>query len=484
MKKYLFITILVCLHLSLFPGGLVTNTNQSAMFTRFQCRDATIDIDAAYYNPAGLVHFSNGFFLSVNNMSVGEAWLIESDYENYSDNTGQFNGRVLTPFVPSLYAVYKKGRFAFSGSVNIISGKGNVQYNDGLPSLERQVADLVPYYEANIDPLLTGDIQDYDISAEFSLKSFFPGFQVNVAYMISDYWSVATGLRIVRGKNDYRGSIQGLSISGTNVEGDFEKDPVDFLRTLAADASDDTTAAKLNDMADNIEQKITGEIEAVQLGYGIAPVLGINYAPSLYTNWAMKYEFKTRLSLTTDIPDYLRDIVVIDGDTILADGAETIADIPAMLSFGLTRRTSNRFMYYAGIHYYFDKPIDFDGSKNLDIEMIDKNSYEVAFGAEYELSNAIRISAGWLLYRPGVNKEYQKETRYSLPSNTLGTGLGIRVSDLVDINLGLSYTLYKKDEVEYIRTSETLARDSSVKEYYDKRTFVIAFGIDFLFGEN
>ena len=483
MKKYLFISVLVCLQINLFAGGLVTNNNQSALFTRFQCRDATIDIDAAYYNPAGLVHFSDGFFLSVNNMSIGEALLIESKYENYADQTKEFNGRVLTPFFPAIYSVYKKGRFAFSGSLNIISGSGNIKYNNGLSSFERQVADLVPYYRTILDTIINGNITNYEISAEFNLKSFFPSIQFNLAYMVNDYWSVAAGLRTVRARKHYRGSIQGITISGTDLNGDFREDPVEYLRNTAEDANEPTSTT-LNNIANNLEQKITREVDAVQMGYGLAPILSVNYAPSLYTNWAVKYEFKTNLKLTTDIPDRLRDIVIIEKDTVLIDGAVVVADIPAMLSVGLTRRPSNKFMYYAGIHYYFDKPIDFDGSENLSIDMIERNSYEIAFGAEYKLTNIIRLSAGWLFSRPGINKEFQKETRYSLPSNTLGGGMGVRVSELIDLNFGISYTLYKKDVVESTRDSDILPNPSEVSEYYDKRTFVIAVGVDFLFGEN
>lgn len=482
MKKLVFI-VMVCLSPVLFAGGLVTNTNQSAMFTRFQCRDATIDIDAAYYNPAGLVHFSDGYFLSINNMSIGEVWKIESNYENFTDTNKEFTGRVQTPLFPSLYTVYKTGRFAFSGSVNIISGSGKVNYKNSLPSLERQVADLVPYYQNYLDTLIAGDITDYEVDAEFSLRSFFPGLQFNVAYLINNKWSLAAGLRMVRGKKYYKGSINSISVSGTNVDGVFEKDPVEYLRTIAENASE-PTASDLNNIADNIEDRITREIDAVQLGYGFTPVLSVNYARSLYTNWAVKYEFKTKLGLTTDIPDQLRDIVIIDGDTVLVDGAEVASDIPAMLSIGLTRRPSNRFMFYAGVHYYFDKPVDFDGFGSLSMEMIETNSYELAYGAEYKLSNTLRISAGWLLTHPGVKEEYQEATRFSLASNTLGGGIGWRISDLIDFNLGVSYTLYKKDEVESERISETLARSTDVKEYYDKRTFVIALGVDFLFGEN
>jgi len=483
MKRSIFISVLICMYINIFAGGLVTNTNQSAMFTRFQCRDATIDIDAAYYNPAGLVHFSDGFFLSVNNMAIGETWLIESDYENYTDKSKEFNGKVLTPLYPSLYTVYKRGKFAFSGSVNIVSGSGEISYNNGLSSLERQVADLVPYYQSNLDTLINGSITGYEVNAEFSLKSFFPSIQFNMAYQINDYWSAAAGLRLVRAKHTYQGSINNITIKGTNLEGSFEKDPVEFIRSVADDAPVNVSG-DLYEIADNLEQRITREVDAVQLGYGLTPVLSVNYAPTLYTNWAIKYEFRTNLKLTTDIPNHLKNIVTVDNDTILIDGSQIVADIPAMLSIGLTRRPSNKFMYYAGVHYYFDKPVDFDGSTTLSIDMIEKNSYEIAFGAEYRLSSAIRISAGWLMSRPGVNKQYQKETRYSLPSNSFGTGLGIRFSDLIDLNLGLSYTMYKKDEVQYVRTSEMIVGSTEVTEYYDKRTMIFSVGVDFLFGEN
>lgn len=476
------------MHAGLFAGGLVTNTNQSAMFTRFQCRDATIDVDAAYYNPAGLVHFSNGFFFSINNLSIGEVDLITSDYENFTEPQ-DFKGRVLTPIFPAIYAVYKRGRFAFSGGINLIGGRGSAKYETGLPSIERKIADLIPYIRNNLetvdeavtdvsgsDPLYS-NITDYDLNAEYTARSLHPGFQLNMAYMINDYLSVATGLRIVRGKNTYKGTLTGINISGTNADGDFKQDPADYLREIANTIAD-TLLPSLENTADLVEIRSTMNLDVVELGYGFTPVISIDYAPSLYTNWAVKYEFKTRLRLETNVIDGK------NGGGIFEDGQEVIADMPAMLSMGLTRRPSNKFMYYAGIHYYFDKPIDFDGSRDQIIDMIDKNSYELAFGAEYKFGSAIRVSAGWLLTRPGINKEYQSERRYSLPSNTMGGGVGIRLSDLIDLNLGLSYTLYKKDDKEYSYTPESTTTSVDVTEYYDTRTFVFAVGLDFLFGEN
>ena len=51
MKRSLF-TAVAALLLSgtLLAGGIVTNTNQSAMYTRMAARQATLDIDAVYFN--------------------------------------------------------------------------------------------------------------------------------------------------------------------------------------------------------------------------------------------------------------------------------------------------------------------------------------------------------------------------------------------------------------------------------------------------
>jgi long-chain fatty acid transport protein len=52
---------------SIIAGGLVTNTNQSASWVRLPARNASVGIDAAYFNPAGLMKLENGFHLSVSN---------------------------------------------------------------------------------------------------------------------------------------------------------------------------------------------------------------------------------------------------------------------------------------------------------------------------------------------------------------------------------------------------------------------------------
>ncbi|MDD2197635.1 MAG: aromatic hydrocarbon degradation protein, partial [Bacteroidales bacterium] len=106
---------------TLYAGGIVTNTNQSASFIRMPAQDATISIEGVYYNPAGLVHLDNGFHVSVNSQTIMQTREISSTFPMNQQN---FQGDVFAPVFPTFYAVYKKDKVAYSLGVNPIGGGG------------------------------------------------------------------------------------------------------------------------------------------------------------------------------------------------------------------------------------------------------------------------------------------------------------------------------------------------------------------------
>ncbi len=491
MKK-LFVLLLASLYSSiLLAGGLVTNLDQSAMFTRFQCRDATLDVDAAFYNPAGLVHMNDGFYLSLNNNTMGQLKMITTEYENLTDGQKDFDGKVGVPVFPATYAVYKTGRFAFSFAANPIGGDGKTKYSEGLPSSELYMSDAVQVVRNTLSIVndlvvaatsVDGDydnITGYELELATESKNLIMGYQGNVAFQINPYISVAAGARVVHANKWVRSEVKDYFIVGNNALGSFKINPADYSRFLSF-LLDSIATKPLDDLADDVERREQDiETDVSFSGVGVTPIISINYAPSLTTNISFKYEFKTNLDILTKVNNGK------DGNSgEYKDGATVIADIPAMLSLGITRIPTNRLMFYAGIHYYFDKPIDFDGYENINIDMIEKNSYEFGFGGEYKINSKYRISSGVLITRPGVNAEYQNEKRYAIPSNTIGAGIGLRLSSLIDLNIGGSYTLYKLTEAGYEYTPEDGETASvNVSQYYDTRTWILSVGVDFLFGE-
>ncbi|MDO9341265.1 MAG: hypothetical protein Q7T72_12160 [Bacteroidales bacterium] len=233
--------------------------------------------------------------------------------------------------------------------------------------------------------------------------------------------------------------------------------------------------AKANTMTANAAATQNIEVDAEESGMGYTPILSANFSPSEKLNIAIKYEFKTKLELTTKVNDN-------KGGGVFTDGVKVIADMPAMFAAGVEYKPMDKLLVSASMNYYFDKNVDYDGSKTAPhINMIDKNFTEYALGLEYGLSEKLRASAGWLGTFTGVNANYQNDQGYSLNTNSFGGGVGYRITPMIDLNLGGSYTIYKEWTKSFDHMLGTKAMP--VKETYNKNTWVVAVGLDFYFGK-
>ncbi len=545
MKKLLMFIVAASLGGTLLAGGLVTNTNQSALYTRLQSRNASTSLDAVYYNPAGLTKLGDGFFLSVSNQTVGQTRTITSTYPNLLSSAmpKEYLGNVSAPLFPSIYAAYKTGRFAFSAGINPIGGGGGATYETGLPSFEMMVADLVPLLNSQVPAIPT---TAYEADIFFEGSSVYFGYQVNASFEVNEYISVAAGVRMVTAKNTYNGHIKDISINpnypsfGANYNGtnmvlasDFFTSGATTLNTLAGGATlyaaqigtaitggaDPATllsdlitdpvqlataqaiitaagqnpagmnigtaqvvltgaapvfASKAEDLSDYAEMTQDRLVDAQQTGKGWTPMISVNFTLSENLNVAFKYEFKTKLELTTALTDN-------KGGGIFAEGEKLIADMPAVLSAGFEYKPFDKLLLSGSMNLFFDDKVDYDGSADLNINMIEKNFKELAFGVQYDVSDKLRASAGWLGTYTGVNSNYLNDQRYSSNTNSIGAGVGYRINDMIDLNVGGAYTMYDLGVKEYNHFLGTFP--VPVKETYDKGTWVIAVGLDFSFGK-
>ena len=65
-------------------GGLLTNTNQSAAFLRSVARGTSLDADAVYFNPAGVVFMENGFHIALGDQMAKQTRTITSTYAPFA----------------------------------------------------------------------------------------------------------------------------------------------------------------------------------------------------------------------------------------------------------------------------------------------------------------------------------------------------------------------------------------------------------------
>ena len=168
MRKILLTFALVCFAANLMAGGLVTNTNQSAAWTRLMCRGASLDVDAVYYNPAGTVMMEKGLHFSVSNQTITQTRWINTNFPLLDGvtptQTREYIGDVFAPAFPSIYGVFNMGKIAVSAAFNPIGGGGGATFSDGIPRIEYDPS-LIAY------SLSDYGVTGYDLEAKF--RSFF-----------------------------------------------------------------------------------------------------------------------------------------------------------------------------------------------------------------------------------------------------------------------------------------------------------------------
>jgi long-subunit fatty acid transport protein len=542
MRKLFTIVAAMFITGSLLAGGLVTNINQSAAWVRLPSRNASIGIDAVYYNPAGLMSMENGFHLNISNQSVLQNRTIINYYAgpggSYGLNEHRYKGTVNAPVFPGVYAAYKLDKLAFSFGFNPIGGGGGAEFKKGLPSFEMSPSDLVPSLRAS------QGADAYKLDAYFKGSSIFFGYQGNVSYKVNDWLSVAVGVRYVTAKNTYEGHLQDIEVLlpggwtradvimggiatsatgaaaattgliGAGVPGTLTLAQVQGLGYISAlqraqlegaltafgyptatpvaqaDAIFKGAAAKYTATATLLGDQTA---DVTQTGSGIAPIISVNFTPSENLNIAVKYEFATKLELSNETKQDL--LVAYDATgapiTMFPNGEKTRNDMPAMLSVGLNYKLSPSLKLSLGTYYFFDKSANYGHKYDNDQisstpsvaisneDIITKNGMLVSGGLEYTVSEKLLLSCGYQYGNQGVNKLYQSDLSYGLATHTFGIGGAYNFSDKIQVNLGLGYTRYMGDTKTISHVMNTSVYQA--EESYGKSTKMIGLGVDFKF---
>ena len=195
-----------------FAGGILTKTNQSAQFIRMVSRNASTDIDAVYYNPAGLGQMENGFYFALNNQSLFQTYSINSEFKYL--NNPDYIGDMKAPFFPTAFAVYKKDKWSVSLGFGPNAGGGSITYDTGLPSFEKPISALPVSLSAAGIPT-----SEYSANLRLEGSSVYWGTQLNGSYSISKELTVSLGVRMNRAVNTYNGYIKDIMINPTNPAG-------------------------------------------------------------------------------------------------------------------------------------------------------------------------------------------------------------------------------------------------------------------------
>ena len=491
MKRFtLSLLILLSLTTGLFAGGIVTNSNQSAMFVRMLARDASTDIDAVYYNPAALALFEDGLYLSINNQVIGKTNKVSNDYYLLNNNT--FDGKIMAPVFPGIYAAYKKGKWAYSLGINPIGGGGGATYDKGFADIETRLAastsDMATAF-SGIDVLTQsqGMTTNYDSITDYRYATFNAegkevriGVQAGVSYALTEYFSVFAGARYViapASMNTSKMELTGVEYYSEEKKGWYSPDK--YMEAINADLSGafggdifDENALK-NAKIDDVYGDVSFS------GSGYTPMLGFNLKLAK-GNIGVKYEHLTRMSMKTVVNDEKNA-----GGTYI-NNKEKKSDMPPMFTIGANYQVIEKLTVSGSFRHYWDFDSDY-GYQDVEGQrkFITKNTWEVALGAEYQLLENLVVSAGFQRTQFSPSQYYQVSSRNALSNNTIAFGGTYGVSETVNITLGAGFAMYSNFTKDYDGNGVPRYYNPGydfATETYDKSAWMIGLGADFRLG--
>lgn len=433
-----------------FAGGLMTNTNYHIAFDRMMARGASIEIDGTYSNPAGLVWGKDGGQLSFNWQSPRQNRDITTTFPLFpgENNTKKYHGKASAPFVPGLFGMYKRDRWAVSAMVGIFGSGGYVKYDNGLPMFEVPV--LAMLTQSGMTPEM------YTIDTQMRGKQYIYGAQANFTYRLNDHFSAAIGVRASYYDGYYRGHLV------------------------------TTTAPALGS-----KELINVQLDVDQRGWGWNPIIGLNYRWRNLT-LAARYEFRTRLNIPNKTHT-LSASVNTGNPTIDAaaasrlgaltgpyqDGAKTRYDMPALLSVAAGYEFRPNVRATLEYHFFDDKNAKMAGDRQKTLK---HGTHEFLAGVEWDITKMFTVSAGGQRTDYGLSDDYQQHTSFACDSYSVGLGGAVNVNRHVRLNVSYFWTMYS-DYKKHIPagTPGYLGTGLEGTDRFSRTNGVFGLGIDYKF---
>lgn len=439
-KKSIFIAGAALCAIAANAGGILTNTNQSAAFLRMVARGASQEIDAVYSNPAGTAYMTDGWYLSLTGQSAYQTRNIESTFALYPEGTRKYKGKASAPIIPSAYALYRKGSWGISGFFGVVGGGGKASFDDGLPMFDSKVmASLYSQSKGTITPAM------YDINTAVSGRQYIYGVQLGFTYRINKHFGVYAGGRMNYFSGNYNGFVQ----------------------------------AKLKSADQTL---INLELDCDQSGWGLTPIIGVNYKVNNLT-LAAKYEFKTSLNIENKTKKNS------DPEGALADfkdGVNTPSDIPSLLSVAVGYNFTPRLRATVEYHFYDDKHAGMahvDGGTEGKEKTLKHGTHEFLAGAEFDIDRVLTVSAGAQRTEYGLSDGFQTNTAFSCSSWSVGLGAAVNLSKKLKLNVGYFWSMYDK-YTKTVAASATGGYNGTTMagtDVYTRTNKVFGVGVDYKF---
>ena len=465
---------------TVFAGGPMTNSNQSASFLRSIARGTSLDPDAVYNNPAGVVFMDNGFHIGINDQMAKQTRTVTSTFAPFAMSNGnatkEYVGEVFSPTIPSVHFAWKHNRWAVMVGMGVNGGGGSLEFDNGLASFERQFSVLpgaisqLGQQLGQMNPAMAVSANRYSMDMYLKGNSMTLAFNAGVAFRITDWLSVAAQLRYSTTSNGYEGYMKNIQINPTMAAMGLQGDMMSAAQffTAAGAALGQLNPALAQQAAVYAAQTADHILDVKQKGTSISPVLALAFHKGKW-DASVKYEFKMATELEIESAAVSANDPVING--IFPNGATVKSETPALLAVAVSRHFGP-VKVTAEWHDYFDKK-----AENSFSTVITGNTMEYLLGAEWTLSEKWLVSAGVQRTALDLDANKYSDMNFATSSTSIAAGLKYQACDLVGINLGIMPTLYDKV------TAKGKASGIDFTDVYHRTSLAWGIGLDFKIGK-
>ncbi|MBT6433852.1 MAG: hypothetical protein HOK97_08295 [Deltaproteobacteria bacterium] len=442
MRLLIVVSVLLACSFDAYAAGKINRySGLSAEYSRSLHRYAATELDAAYYNPAGLVFGREGFGLKLLNQSTvlksrftitdPEALALVGHDGDLKYNPEEIAYDVVIPS-PMMMASYNTGDFAFHMTTGILAG-GVIALEGNHPILLENTKYVLDNINAIVEeqtgaPNFYKDV-DFDKS-ELAAGTYYGGLMLGTTYKAADWVSVALSGKII-----YAWGKIGLKT-------DFQVEHVDF---------------GWGDAADGTEMI---EVDADQRGYGFSGLLSVHLRPLDNLDIAFKYETLTKIEMTTT--------PTIDTAGIIT-GEPTRSDIPAQFTTGVNYHILPELSVQLSFAWFFNSQAEIGELLGYDPSSQLKDGWETGVGVEYQLNEDLLLSAGYLHLHSGYRQDTRAGNRFSMPGHFIALGGAYQATQDLRLVMGFMAML---DE-------PGMNRNNNLELQVD--TYVLSIGLDYWF---
>ncbi len=472
MKKLFLMMQLSALCMVANAGGLMTNTNYHIAFDRMMARGATMEIDGVYSNPAGLVWGHEGWQLSLNFQKPWQNRDIKTHVDGFlgSDFDQKYKGKASAPIVPALFAVYKHDRWAVSSMLGIVGSGGFVQYDDGVPMFNIPIAAKLA--QGGVMPA------QYTLDSQMKGKQYIYGWQTNFSYKFHENFSAAVGVRV----NYYDGYYRGHVVA--------------------------TPGAAL---ATVVNPLINLQLDCLQRGWGVAPIISVNYHKGPLTLSA-RYEFRTAISTKNDTKTLLvgmtgagmngatgyyetdvkatADMIGTEATVQALSGQmgemagkvapylpneKTRYDMPALFVLAAGYEFTPKLRAMIEYHFFDDRHAKMGGDRQKTLK---DGTHEFLAGVEYDINKKFTVSVGGQRTDYGLKDDYQTHTSFACDSYSVGLGGAYNINERIRLNVSYFCSIYDDYTKKTSAYQDTPYPGTDV---FSRTNHVVGVGIDYKF---